>query len=207
MKTAAILGCGYTGKVLARRLIDAGWRVRGTTTREDGVERIKQVGAEPVVARLDDIDSVHEAVEGAQVVFHLAPPPTDGQLEPEIDVLKGALPDDLDAFVYGSTTGAFGQHEGSPWIDEDTPSRDLGARGRRRYDYERALATFVKPLKVVRIAGIYGPGRGPLGRDEAAQLSVVRGRPAHQSYPRRRPRYPAHGHGGAQGTVARHRMR
>ncbi|MEO1337514.1 MAG: hypothetical protein AAFV29_17855, partial [Myxococcota bacterium] len=119
----------------------------------------------PINARdADDFERLHERRQRPFVVVSTtaARPQIAGRrvfIYPEIDVLKGALPDDLDAVVYGSTTGAFGQHEGSPWIDEDTPSRDLGARGRRRYDYERALATFVKPLKVVRIAGIYGPRR------------------------------------------------
>ena len=80
-------------------------------------------------------------------------------MAPEFSALRAALPPSLQTFVYGSTTGAFGAIEGDPWIDEDTPSGRLGERGQRRLAYEEGLRAFVDPLKVVRIAGIYGPGR------------------------------------------------
>ena len=159
MAKAAILGCGYTGRVLARRLVGAGHTVVGTTTRPEGRQAIEKTGAVASVARLDDPSSLAAVLDGASVVFHLAPPPREGPATPEIDALKATLPSTVAAFVYGSTTGAFGEHAGHPWIDEDTPTGRLGARGDKRWRYEQALAGFVDGLKVVRIAGIYGPGR------------------------------------------------
>ncbi len=158
MPVAVILGCGYTGRVLARQLGAQGWTVRGTTTRSEGLPAIEATGAFGRVARLDDVSSLRPALEGADVVFHLAPPPRDGRSDVEWRALQDALPANLDAFVYGSTTGAFGSH-GDAWIDEDTPSVALKERGQRRLDYEQGLAGIVRTLRVVRIAGIYGPGR------------------------------------------------
>ncbi len=158
MKQAVIIGCGYTGRVLVRSLVAAGYRVRGTTSRPSGRVAIEAAGAEAAVARLDDTDALRHALADARLVVHLAPPPTEG-LTAEMTALAAALPSGLDAFVYGSTTGVFGAHTGHPWIDEDSPSGELGARGQRRADYEAGLARFVEPLRVVRIAGIYGPGR------------------------------------------------
>ncbi len=159
MGTAVILGCGYTGRVLAKRLLDAGRRVRGTTTRDAGRGAIVATGAESAVARLDDRKTLEPALHDADVVFHLAPPPRDGSLSAEMGALQAALPSTVQRFVYGSTTGAFGDHDGNPWIDEDTPVGRLGPRGQRRLDYERALDGVVSDLRVVRIAGIYGPDR------------------------------------------------
>ena len=159
MKNAVILGCGYTGRVLARDLLAAGYRVRGTTTRPEGRSTVEAVGAEAVVARLDDIDALRQAIDGADIIFHLAPPPREGPLEREMVALQAVVPPGLSAFVYGSTTGVFGAHAGHPWIDEDTVSGEVGARGQKRAEYEAGLARFVKNLRVVRIAGIYGPGR------------------------------------------------
>ena len=153
------MGCGYTGRVLAAQLATAGWRVRGTTTREEGRAAIEAVGAEAFVSRFDRPDTLRPVLAAVDVVFHLAPPPKDGPLEPEWDGLAASLDSQATTFVYGSTTGAFGQHEGSPWIDEDTPTVHLGARGQRRYDYEQGLSARLDDLRIVRIAGIYGPGR------------------------------------------------
>lgn len=61
---------------------------------------------------------------------------------------------------YLSTTGVYGDRGGG-WVDEDgalTPATD---RGRWRVAAERAWGRLGLPLHVFRLAGIYGPGRGP----------------------------------------------
>lgn len=71
----------------------------------------------------------------------------------------------LRSIVYLSTVGVYGDHDGA-WVDEDTrPQPDL-ARGHNRLAAERAWQQLGDVsgvrIAVLRLAGIYGPGRNPL---------------------------------------------
>ncbi len=63
---------------------------------------------------------------------------------------------------YLSTTAVYGDHAGG-WVDESTPPLTPPAtqRGKWRVGAEQAWAALNLPLHIFRLAGIYGPGRGP----------------------------------------------
>ena len=142
------------------KLLAAGHEVVATTTTADKVPQLQALGAEAKVARLDAPAELRAALEGCTKVLHLAPPDRQAEVGPQVQSLLLGLPAGLDALVYGSTTGAFGKHPTPElWIDESTPSRNLGAWGQVRLEFERGLRQSGLPVRVLRIAGIYGPGR------------------------------------------------
>lgn len=158
MKKIVVLGCGYVGRVLARRLVGQERTVRATTTTQAKIDELRALGAEPFLLETDDPASLAAALHDADGVVHLAPPSED--VAGEVERIAAACGDGLQVYLYGSTTGAFGQPVADgEWIDESTPTHDPGDRGRRRFDYERALEGAGLPLRTVRIAGIYGPDR------------------------------------------------
>ena len=67
--------------------------------------------------------------------------------------------------LYLSTIGVYGDHGGA-WVDETMPPRPLSERSKVRVQAEKAWATLAKdPTKtvhVLRLSGIYGPGRNAL---------------------------------------------
>ena len=68
---------------------------------------------------------------------------------------------------YLSTTGVYGDHQGG-WVDEDTPLAPSTRRGQWRKDAEAAWQAIPGlPLHIFRLAGIYGPGRGPFAKVRA----------------------------------------
>jgi nucleoside-diphosphate-sugar epimerase len=67
---------------------------------------------------------------------------------------------DLHWVGYLSTTGVYGD-QGGGWVDETTPPAPGTARGKARLDAEKAWKNTGLPVHVFRLAGIYGPGRGP----------------------------------------------
>jgi len=68
---ALIIGCGCRGRELGERLLAAGWAVRGTSRREEGLAAIAAAGIEPAPADPDRVGTVLELVADVAVVFHL----------------------------------------------------------------------------------------------------------------------------------------
>jgi len=71
MARALIVGCGCRGRSLGERLLGAGWAVRGTSRREQGLAPIEAAGIEPALADLDRVGTVLESVADVAVVYLL----------------------------------------------------------------------------------------------------------------------------------------
>jgi nucleoside-diphosphate-sugar epimerase len=84
--------------------------------------------------------------------------------DPVLAAFGNALTDakHLRAAVYLSTVGVYGDHAGA-WVDEQTPPRPEMTRSRERLTAEQAWQNFGArsgvPVAILRLAGIYGPGR------------------------------------------------
>lgn len=100
-------------------------------------------------------------------VIYLVPPPSTGITDPRLEQFLAALPAAPGRIVYISTTGVYGDAEGAT-VTEDTPPAPITNRARRRLAAETALRAWCEPKNVewviLRVPGIYGPGRLPLER-------------------------------------------
>ena len=68
---------------------------------------------------------------------------------------------DLEWAGYLSTTGVYGDHNGG-WVDESAALTPATKRGQLRVEAEAQWQAIPDlPLHIFRLAGIYGPGRGP----------------------------------------------
>jgi nucleoside-diphosphate-sugar epimerase len=71
----------------------------------------------------------------------------------------------LQTIVYLSTVGVYGDHGGA-WVDEETPAFPVSERSRERLAAEHAWAALGaragKPIAILRLSGIYGPGQNAL---------------------------------------------
>lgn len=188
-----IVGCGYAGRAVARLLVAGGVRVTGTTAAAAHLEAVAASGAQPV--RLDLAEAVARktgrerlrkmAAAHAAVVYAVGPNRVAGG-ERFVDytgrcvaLLKGHP--GLKAFVYLSSTGVYGDREGR-WVDESTPfGSDPGPRGRLRQRVEQGLLTAWRewglPVRILRVAGIYGPGRNVGRRIRAGTYRVIEADP------------------------------
>ena len=156
-----IFGCGYSAQAFVRRL-GRGWQVTGTTRDPDKVVRLKDQGID---ARLCPGGDLRPALDDATHLLLSIAPDTDG--DPVVaaygDTVAKAAPH-LRWVGYLSTTGVYGDHDGG-WIDEMTPLEPTTRRGKVRLMAERQWQAIAGasglPLHIFRLAGIYGPGRGP----------------------------------------------
>ena len=159
MPTLLSLGHGYSARALSRLLIPEGWRVIGTTRSDDKAEAMAAEGVEPVIFPGGDVES---ALGEATYLLSSVAPAEDG--DPVLMALGPAIAaaaSNLEWAGYLSTIGVYGDRAGG-WVDEDSDLRPSTSRGERRVAAEAAWATIPGlPLHVFRIAGIYGPGRGP----------------------------------------------
>jgi uncharacterized protein YbjT (DUF2867 family) len=68
---ALIVGCGCRGRELGGALLEAGWAVRGTSRRAEGLAPIEAAGIEPAVADPDRVGTVLELVGDVAVLYYL----------------------------------------------------------------------------------------------------------------------------------------
>ncbi len=173
MPTLLSIGHGYSARALARRLLArGGWQVIGTTRSPEKAARIAENGVRPILWPSGD-DILQAIEESTHLLTSVAPGP-DG--DPVLAALGGAVSaaaPRLDWAAYLSTSGVYGDRAGG-WVDERSELRPATARGRARVAAEaewRAIPLL--PLHIFRIAGIYGPGRGPFAKLRAGTARRV----------------------------------
>lgn len=144
-----ILGCGYTGRRVARRLIAAGRRVLATS-------RSGQLDIPGVEARTLDLPGPIDfsGIPDGVLVLHSIPVSDGAEYTAGLLDALGSRPGRL---VYLSTTGVYGRTRD---VDERTVPAPRTERERLRCAAERLVLESGFPALVLRPAAIYGPGRG-----------------------------------------------
>jgi nucleoside-diphosphate-sugar epimerase len=160
--TLLSFGHGYSARALARRLIPEGWTVIGTTRTAEKAERLRAEGVEPLV--WPGADLAPALKRATHLLTSVAPTEAgDPVLLAAADAIAEAAPHIAWA-GYLSTTGVYGDHAGG-WVDEDTALTASTRRGEMRVEAEAAWRALAErsglALHIFRLAGIYGPGRGP----------------------------------------------
>ncbi|KIT15125.1 SDR family oxidoreductase [Jannaschia aquimarina] len=164
MSVLLSFGHGFSARALTPHLLARGWEVIGTTRSSDKAEELRAEGVTPLIFG-DPIDA--HLARASHVLVSTAPQ-DDG--DPVLNTYGDALRKHLggvDWVGYLSTTGVYGDHGGG-WVDEETPLAPATKRGALRMIAEGAwgeLCTEVgAKLRIFRLAGIYGPGRGPFAK-------------------------------------------
>ena len=170
-----IVGCGDTGRWLARDYAARGTNVTAVVRSQQGAERARDAGIADV--RIHDLDqrtpglsaAIRAAIPGGAILHYMAPPPRAGEDEPRLAALIDALgTTPVQRLVYISTSGVYGDC-GGDWVDETRPVNPQTARATRRVAAEQRLAQWGGPWVLLRAPGIYGPGRLPLARVRAGE--------------------------------------
>jgi len=172
------VGCGDVGQRVAK-IIQAkpqSLRSLALTTSPENVFPLRQLGLVPLLGNLDRKADLHRLAGLATHVLHLAPPPTEGWLDPRTVALVRALrlrtaPATL---VYGSTSGVYGDLGGkfafeTQATQAQTPRaiRRVSAENTVRFLGRSSLGYDATRTSILRIPGIYAPDRDggtPKGR-------------------------------------------
>ena len=168
-------GLGYCARRLIARepWIEASGTVRTaeavSALRREGVEAYQFDGA------VADPGLEQALIKAEAIVVSIPPRHGAGTT---LDFFAGAIATapSLRRIVYYSTIGVYGDHAGA-WVDETSATRTRTARGLARLEDEARWAAAVRPCgaeaDILRLAGIYGPGRNALvnlARGEARRI-------------------------------------
>ena len=158
-ESALIVGCGDIGLRVAERLRAMRREVTGVVRSDQSAAALRAAGIAPLIVDLD----TNGTLPTVPLLLYFAPPPATGETDPRLRRVLAQLPTGNTRIVYISTSGVYGDCDGR-WIAEDEPLKPLSPRAHRRLDAERALAAWGGDHVILRVPGIYGPGRLPRER-------------------------------------------
>ena len=167
-----IFGLGFSGLEIAKLARADGWTVAGTCTTEEKARRLREAGIE--AHRFDGTAALSSEAfgESSHVLCTIAP---GSGGDPALRTCRELL-GQTRWLGYLSTTGVYGDHEGG-WVDETTPPLPTQPRSQQRLAAEqgwRALAAGTgASLHILRLPGIYGPGRSTLERVRAGTAQRI----------------------------------
>jgi nucleoside-diphosphate-sugar epimerase len=167
MSEVFIAGCGYIGERIARLYRDKGAVVTCMVRSRERSDRLESEGFGTIVRTLDNQDALPEIRLSGKTVFYLVPPPGGGTVDSRArNFLSGLQDSDRPAkLVYISASSVYGETGGAV-VTEESPTAPASAMGKRRLDAEAAFLEYGAkkdvPVIILRVSGIYGPGRLPL---------------------------------------------
>lgn len=162
----AIIGCGYVGSAVAQAWKAQGHDVLVTTTREERVEELSAIASKVEVLVGTDSDRLKAVLSDRQAALlcvaskrganysetYLSTSKTIAQVLPQTPV---------EQLIYTSSCSVYGQHNGV-WVSEQMPPKPNTDNGKVIEQTEETLLNAASPRQtvcVLRLGGIYGPGR------------------------------------------------
>ncbi len=166
-----IVGCGYVGQRLARQALAQGVAVSALSRSAENQAHLRELGLLVWAGDLDRPASLPDFPLHKSLLYYFAPPPDSGVADPRSQnfiqhIQTHNLPRKV---VLISTTSVYGDCQGA-WITEIQPLNPQAERAKRRVDAEQRWQAWAQhtsvPLVILRVPGIYGPGRLPRHRLE-----------------------------------------
>lgn len=178
-----IAGCGYVGRALGVRLAAAGAEVWGLKRTPPATETLE--GIRPIAADLADPATLRDLPGDLDAAVYAASAGGSTPEAYEAAYLRGLenllAPIAPRRLIFVSSTAVYGDRQGA-WTDEETPTEPDHFSGRILLEAERLALRSPGEAVVLRLGGIYGPGRDRLVREVAEGRAA---RPAEPLYTNR----------------------
>jgi len=178
-----IAGCGYVGSALAKMWIEDGHEVFGLKRDPSALPRGVR-GVEADLLRPESLGSLPERIDVAVFAAGAKRHDADAYRAVYLDGLGNLLRvlreigEKPRRVLFTSSTAVYGQRRGE-WLDESSSTRPERFSGEIMLLAERLVGASPFPGTVLRLGGIYGPGRTQLVERVRAGEAVLRAGPPH----------------------------
>ena len=163
MANILIVGCGYVGSALGAALSGKGHLVWGMRRNPENLPQ----SIKPLSADIHDKDLSNRLPNGLDFIFYTLSSGGGGEAGYRAAYAEGPknLLEALDKkgerprrIFFTSSTAVYAQTDGG-WVDEESPALPIHYSGRILLEGERAFLESGHPATILRLSGIYGPGR------------------------------------------------
>jgi nucleoside-diphosphate-sugar epimerase len=179
MNDWVIIGCGYVGTRLARKLLAGGQTVRALSRHPEKLAPLTELGARVQHLEATKARAFGPALYGAKnpiVVYSIPPLGNMPAGEGVRRASEAALGVGAQRFIYLSSTAVYGPSIEGEVVDEDSPLALSDGEASSRISEESAVEgahLSGLPTVILRMAAIYGPGRGVRERLKAGNYKLV----------------------------------
>ena len=174
MRRALIAGCGYLGRAVADLLRADGWEVEGWTMSPESAGELSVAGFSAHHVDISNGQDVTARKSHFDVVIHSASTRggnADAYRSVYLDGARNLLQTLPNArFIFVSSTSVYAQTDGA-WITEESPAEPKHETGRILRESEDLV--LANAAIVLRLAGLYGPGRSALLRKFLAGEATI----------------------------------
>lgn len=175
MRRVLVAGCGYLGRAVAQNLAGAGFEVIAWNRSGNLMHSARQPSFPIQAVDLSVAPAVEDHKFAADIVLHCASS-AGGDLSAYRDIYLLGVNNLIRSFpsahlVFTSSTSVYAQREGE-WVTEESPAQPQTPKGRILREAETAVLGVNGT--VLRVAGIYGPGRSALLRGVLARKAMRR---------------------------------
>lgn len=175
-----IAGCGYIGRAAGTLLVGQGHRVWGLCRSQAALERVRLSGLEPFEADLKNAASLRGLPPVDAVIACQAPSKGENYQSTYYDateeLLRAIKPAEQVRFILVSSTSVYGPRAGG-WVDADTPIREQELDDDAIILRKTEKMVLAAPVRgaVLRLSGIYGPGRNRVDAIRTGRLKPTLG--------------------------------
>lgn len=170
-----IIGCGYVGMEVARKWLEAGHKVAALTRSEEHAHQFSELGIQPIRGEVTQLETLQQLPEADTILYAVGFDRSASQSRREVYVdglsnVLSVIKQRTRKIIYLSSTSVYGQMEGE-WVDETSvcePERENGQiclQAEQLFEQQGLLAgdsssgSGTAQAVILRLAGIYGPGR------------------------------------------------
>ncbi|HUS34363.1 MAG TPA: SDR family oxidoreductase [Verrucomicrobiae bacterium] len=167
---ALVIGCGYVGTPLAMRLVELGHEVWGVRRNQEALAELAPMDIKPFAADISEPGALDGLTGSFDWVVNLVSSDKGGPpeyrrvyVDGNRNLVEWARQHPVRKLVYTSSTSVYAQNDGSA-VKESSPTEPTTETSQILLEAEKLLtaATPAVPAMILRVAGIYGPGRGHL---------------------------------------------
>ena len=171
MKQISILGCGWLGLHLAEALMEKGFLVKGSTTSNDKLSVIENLGIQPfwIVLESNNVSGAVETfLQGSETLIIDIPPKLRGNSKEDfIGKIAALIPfiekSAIENVLFVSSTSVYGDTSAALSVTEETKTCPETESGRQLVAVEQLLQTNIHfKTTILRFGGLIGEDRHPI---------------------------------------------